>query len=131
MVEFNLPPFKSGMAAEVRFLVPDSCTYTSFNLLKDEQNYVIQGTFRWDQRVLILNSKIGGCWGTEVCVSQVCFNKGDDVAIRFYAQDDVFIVTVNGKEVNRYQHRLPLSDIKKAKTIPGGGIKVISYSVQY
>ena len=131
MVEFKVPPFKPGMAAEVRFLAPDSRTHTSFNLIKDEQNYMIHGSFRWDQNILVLNTKTGGSWGAEVRVSQVCFKQGDDVAIRFEARDDFFLVYVNGKELNQYKHRLPLSDIKMAKTIPGEGIKVISYSVHF
>ena len=131
MVEFKVPPFKSGMAAEVRFIVPDGCTKIDFNLLKDAQNIVIHGSFRLDRSVLILNSMINGCWGAEVCVPQVCFTSGDDVAIRFQAQDESFLVYVNGKELNQYKHRLPLSDIKAADTYPQEGLKVISYSVHF
>ena len=131
MVEFNVPPIKPRMAVEVRFIAPDSSTHTSFNLIKDEQNYMIHGSFRWDQNILVLNSKSGGAWQQEVRVSQVCFRPGDDVAIRFEARDDYFLVLVNQKELNQFKYRLPLSDIKMAKTIPGEGIKVISYSVHF
>ena len=131
MVEFNVPPIKPRMAVEVSFIAPDSSTHTSFNLIKDEQNYMIHGSFRWDQNILVLNSKSGGAWQQEIRVSQVCFKPGDDVAIRFEARDDYFLVLVNQKELNQFKYRLPLSDIKMAKTIPGEGIKVISYSVHF
>ena len=133
MVEFKLPPFKQGMAAEVRFIAPASTTHTSFNLIKDDNNYMIHGSFRWDQKILVLNSKSGGFhnWGQEVRVTGVDFKPGDDVAIRFDARDDHFLVIVNAKELTKFQYRLPLSDIKLAKTIPGEGITMISYSVHF
>ena len=130
MVEFKVPPIKPRMAVEVRFIAPDSYTHVSFNLLKDEQNYAIHGSFRWDKNILCLNSMYDGKWQQEICLP-ASFNTGDDIAIRFEAQDDHFVVYVNGKVVNQFKYRLPLSDIKMAKTIPGEGIKVISYSVLY
>ena len=42
-----------------------------------------------------------------------------------------FLVLVNQEELNQFKYRQPLSDIKIAKTIPGEGIKVISYSVHF
>ena len=133
MVESKVPPFKEGMAAEVRFIAPAATTHTSFNLIKDDNNYMIHGSFRWDQKILVLNSKSSGfhAWGSEVCVSGVDFKPGDDVAIRFEARSDHFLVTVNGKEVKQFKYRLPLSDIKLAKTIPGEGIGMISYSIHF
>ena len=131
MVEFKVPPFKPGMAAEIRFLVPDSSTTTSFNLARDTQNYMIHGSLRCEQNMLVLNSKSDGSWGTEVHVSQVCFEPGDDCAIRFEARDDFFLVYVNGKELNQFKHRLPLSDIKIALAYPKDGLKMISYSVHF
>ena len=133
MVEFKLPPFKQRMAAEVRFIAPASTTHTSFNLIKDDNNYMIHGSFRWDQKILVLNSKSGGFhnWGQEVRVTGVDFKPGDDVAIRFDARDDHFLVIVNTKELAKFQYRLPLSDIRLAKTIPGEGITMISYSVHF
>ena len=56
------------MATEVYFLAPDSRTHTSFNLVKDEQNHMIHGSFQWDQSILVLHSKIGRSWGAEVRV---------------------------------------------------------------
>ena len=133
MVEFKLPPFKQGMAAEVRFIAPASTTHTSFNLMKDASNYMIHGSFRWDQKILVLNSKSGGPhnWGQEVRVTGVDFKPGDDVAVRYDARDDHFLVIVNGKELSKFQYRLPLSDIKLAKMYPEEGITMISYSVHF
>ena len=130
MVEFKVPPIKPRMAVEVRFIVPDNCSHVTFRLLKDEQNYPIQGTFRWNENNLCLNSMYCGGWQNEIHVPS-CFNTGDDIAIRFEARDEHFLIYVNGKEVNQFKYRLPLSDIKMAKTIPGEGLKVISYSVHY
>ena len=131
MVEFKVPPIKPRMAVEARFIVPEVNTHVSFNLIKDEQNYMIHGSFRWDQNILILNSKLGGQWQQRVTVSDVCFKPGDDIAVRYEAQDEYFLVLVNQKELNQFKYRQPLSDIKIAKTIPGEGIKVISYSVHF
>ena len=59
------------MAAEVPFLALDSHTHASFNILKDEENYMIYGSFQWDQNILGLNSKSGGSWEAEVLVPQI------------------------------------------------------------
>ena len=93
---------------------------------------MIHGSFQWDQNILVLNSKSGGAWGAEVSVD-VSFKTGAEVAIRFTAQSDHFLVTVNGKEANRFKYRLPLSDVKVAKTIPGPGegLEMVAYSVFY
>ena len=69
--------------------------------------------------------------GNRVTVSDVCFKPGDDVTIRYEARDEYFLVLVNQKELNQFKYRQPLSDIKIAKTIPGEGIKMISYSVHF
>ena len=134
MVEVGIPSFKPGMEAEVRFYAPNEKVYTSFNLIKDENNYMIHGAFRWDQKKLVLNTKSGGYhnWGTEVSVP-IDFKSGADVAIRFSAResDDAFDVTVNGKHVYRYPYRLPLSDIKKMKTIPTDSLELISYTMHF
>ena len=129
-VEFDVPPFKAGMEAEVRFYVPSLHKHTSFNLIKDDNNYMIHGALRWDKKVLVLNSKSGGSWGSEIH-APIDFKLNDDVAIRFTARDDHFVVYVNGQEKAQFKYRLPLSDIKKATTIPAEGLELISYSVHF
>ena len=129
-VEFDVPPFKPGMEAEVRFYVPNEKIHTSFNLIKDEDNYMIHASFRWDHKVLVLNSKSGGSWGAEIRVP-IDYKSSTDLAVRFTARDDYFVVYANGKELSQFKYRLPLSDIKRAKTIPTDRIELISYSVHF
>ena len=88
MVEFKVAPIKPRMAVEVCFIVPELNTHVSFNLIKDEQNYMIHGSFRCYQNILTLKSKLGGQWQQRVTGSDVCFKRGEDVAIRYEARDE-------------------------------------------
>ena len=131
MVAFSLPRFKSGMAAEVRFIVPDSDIQTlKFILMKDDLNYIIHAGIRFGDKSLVINSKEDNKFGADpVKVDLLGFGPGDDVAIRFEARDDYWLVYINGKEYCQFKHRYPISDIELAKLFPHDGVKLISYSV--
>ena len=128
MVAYDLPPFKPGMATEVRFIAPESGT-TAFNIMKDDSYYMIHASFRFEQKTLVLNSKKDGVWGEAISISQPDYGPGDDIAIRVEARDDHFLVYLNGKEIYQFKYRHPLSDVDRVKFFPHEGVRVISYSV--
>jgi len=130
MVAFDLPPFKPGMAAEVRFIAPESGT-TAFNIMKDDSYYMINANFQFEQKTLVLASKKDGIWGDGKVTISLPYGPGDDIAIRVEARDDHFLVYLNGKEVGQFKYRHPLSDIVKVKFFPHEGVRVISYSVYF
>ena len=119
-VEFDLPSnFRAGMIAEIIFYVPLESKHSSYALIKDGSNYMIYGAFEWDRKRVVLNTKSGGHWGTEVDLrDSIDFKQGDEIVIRYKAEADHFVVFVNGKELSKFNYRFPLSDAKAAKAWP-------------
>ena len=119
------------MASDVRFIAPeDTSITTAFNLMKDDNNYIIRVAFKFEQKKMYISTKKDGVWGTAVGVD-IDFKPGDDIEIRFEAREEYWLVYLNGKEVNQFKHIYPVTDIIKAKFFPHDGVKVISYSVHF
>ena len=63
------------------------------------------------QDILILNTKIGGRWGTEQHVEDVETTPGTILAWNICARDADFSVNLNGKELATYAYRTPVNTV--------------------
>ncbi|KAI1304227.1 Galectin-4 [Halotydeus destructor] len=76
-----------------------------------------------DDKFVVLNSRIGGDWGSEVREQRPLPTKDDDKFEMIISVDRVgFKVSVNGKEFTEFPHRVYYKDIKYIQII--GDIKV-------
>lgn len=111
-VEIGVVDFKVGMSIAVVFTTPDNGRPT-MNLMDDKGNNVLHVNPRWDEKSFVLNSKIGGNWGSEERPGGFDFREGRKMKIIVKAKDDHFVVKVDGDEIHKYKYRAPVTDIAK------------------
>ena len=102
------------MGVEVEILTSDTGS-SQLILMKDDNNYMISAFPKWEQKVLIINSKIEAVWGEKVTIDYFDYPKGESMTIRIEAQSSSFVVYVNNVLVNKFRHVMPLSDIARTK----------------
>ena len=67
----------------------------------------------WED-ILILNSKpSGGSWGAEQHVNDFYFTPGTKMMLCAKAEEGHFAISVNGKQVATYDHRIPVDSVKR------------------
>ena len=106
--------FRYGMGMEAEFTVPESGK-TSVLLLKDPNNYMVQVVPKWDKKILVISTKIDGEFGNSITIDEFTAASGSKMIIRIEGHQKYFAVFVDNKLINKYPHRLPIGDIKKAK----------------
>ena len=67
------------------------------------------------QNILILNSQIGGSWGTEQHVEDVNTTPGTVLDWQICAGDADFSIELNGKELATYTYRAPVNTVSKVQ----------------
>lgn len=63
---------------------------------------------RFDEGQTVLNTRIGGDWGSEVREMET-IRKGDNFQVLITAEQDYYNVTVNGRYVANFAHRIPVN----------------------
>ena len=99
---------------EAEFTIPESGK-SSILLMKDPNNYMINVVARWDKKILVINTKIEGEFGNQVTIDNFNHASGGTMIVRIVAHQSSYAVYVNNDFVNKYAHRVPMTDIKKAK----------------
>ena len=67
------------------------------------------------QNILILNSKIGGAWGTEQHVKDIVTTPGMEMALIICAEKEDFSIVLNQKKVATYTYRRPVTTVTKVE----------------
>ena len=109
MGSITVDKFNIGMAIEVTYITPDNGRPT-LNLRDRSNNIVLHVNPRWEERVLVLNTHIGG-WGGEERPGGFDFSSGVPITVRVEAKPEHFVILVNGKVVHNYRHRLPVASV--------------------
>jgi len=65
---------------------------------------------RFDEGETVLNTRIGGSWGTEHRETET-INKGFDYQIVIACHDEYYTVSVNGRYLANFPHRIPLQAV--------------------
>ena len=104
--------FKIGMAVEVDYVNP-TAGWTVIRLLDAEENYVLSFAARINEQAVVLNTCIGGNWGTEVRPQGYDFTPGVQQHVSLQAEQDHFIILVNNTDLQHFNYRLPPTSIKR------------------
>ena len=116
--------FGSGYAVEGTFRSPQAGRVT-LNLVDDSEDNIIlhvDARYNWytSKEVLVLNTHtVNGGWGQEERPLTTNFDFTPDVrvTVRVEAEDSSFLIFCNGRYVDYYNHRLPVTEVKKVQLI--------------
>ena len=67
------------------------------------------------QNIVILNSNIGGAWGTEQHVEDVLTTPGMEMALKICAKEEDFSIVLNQDEIATYTYRTPVTTVSKVE----------------
>jgi len=125
--------FKVGMKIEVDYVNP-TAGWVVIWLTNNDGNVVLTHSARIEKKALVLNSRIGGKWGSEERPSGYDFTPGASQTVLLEAEQDYFIIRVNGADLHHYKYRLPVTSIHQVLVLfaPHGGaatpqLKSVSY----
>ena len=82
------------------------------------------------QNILILNSKIGGDWGTEQHVEGIVTTPGMEMVFIICAEEEDFKIVLNQKLVATYAYRKPVTTVTKVEYTNNGYDSVLQKLVQ-
>ena len=106
--------FKYGCGVEAEFNALGSGR-SNLLLMKDDSNYMIQASSKWDKKTLVICTKIDGEWGNQQTIENFDYPSGTKIVIRIEATQSSYGVFVDNNLVCKFPHRLPIEEIKKAK----------------
>ena len=110
----DLRSFNIGKCIEALYTAPTTGK-TTFQLRAGDGTIVLTVDYRkyWGrkpfQNVLILNSNIGGRWGTAQRVEDIETTPGTVLAWNICARDADFSINLNGEELTTYTYRTPVN----------------------
>ena len=121
----ELESFDVGQCIKVVYTAPTTGR-TTLQLLAADGTIVLTADYRkhWGgnpstgqpwQDMFILNSKIGGSFGTRQDVTGILTTPGTDMALNFCANDTEFIISLNNKDIATYTYRTPVTTVSKVE----------------
>ena len=127
--------FVVGQCIEAAYTAPTTGTST-VNLVASDGTIVLHVNYRkhagsnpstgqpW-QNILILNSKIGGSWGTEQHVENVETTPGTVLDWQICAGDADFSIVLNNKDLATYPYRTPVNTVSRVEFSNSGNDAVL------
>lgn len=90
---------------------------------------------RFDDNVVVINSKDQSTYGKEERPDRFPFARGETFIITIVATSDCFIIKVNGERLHSFRHRLPVGLVKRIGLTEQGrkghaSVHIIHISVQ-
>ena len=114
----QLQSFDVGQCIEASYTAPTTGR-ASVNLVASDGTVVLHVDYRknWggNPNILILNSKIGGSWGGEQCVTDVETTPGMELDWEICANEADFSIVLNHKNVATYAYRMPVTTVSKVE----------------
>ena len=121
----ELESFDVGYCIEAAYTAPTTGR-TTVNLVASDGTVVLHVDYRknWGgnpstgqpwQDILILNSQIGGSWGTEQHVEDVKTTPGTVLDWQICAGDADFSIELNHKELATYAYRTPVNTVSRVQ----------------
>ena len=83
------------------------------DLLDAKGNIILTFHVRFEEKVVVLNSKIDGAYGKEERPTGYNFEPLKKTTVEFAATDEYIQIVVDGKSFHSYKHRLPISSLAK------------------
>lgn len=109
----NITEVSPGLCFVISGTIQLTCERFSINLLLKNGDVALHFNPRLPQNYIVRNCRVKGCWGREEVASPLSFNlhRGQRFAVQVLVTDKEFLICVNGRHFNAFQHRLPYRKI--------------------
>ena len=75
---------------------------------------VLHMDYRAYQSKMVLNAHgAGNNWGSEVRIYNLVYTAGEALILMAKAEEEGWVVYINGEEIGYFQHRLPVTSMKR------------------
>ena len=91
------------------------------DLIDAKGDIVLHFTARFDQKALVLNTRINGDWGREERPSGYDFSPEKKYTVEFLATETYINISLDGKHLHNYKNRLPVTSVVKVRYEWHGG----------
>ena len=112
MGDIGVDNFSIGQAIQAGY-INSSDGRIGLNLMDAGDNVVLHFNPRFDQKVLVLNSKINGSWGPEEKPKGYDFDPQKSYTVDFLATEAFISISLDGKHFYDYKNRLPITSVVK------------------
>ncbi|GCB62755.1 galectin-2-like [Scyliorhinus torazame] len=102
---------KSGDTLKIKGKITDDANRFMVNLGSSEGHIGLHFNPRFDETVIVCNSKCDGCWGTEHRDGGFPFSKGVEVKLHITFEGDGFKVKLPNDHVIEFPNRLSLDEV--------------------
>ncbi|XP_055716699.1 galectin-4-like isoform X2 [Phlebotomus papatasi] len=107
---------RDGLSIRVLGEILPTCERFSINLVLNtpERDVALHINPRLPQNYIVRNSRVGGVWGNEERTSALPFSlhRGSSFIIQILFTSSCYLISVNGRHVAAFTHRLPFSKVK-------------------
>ena len=83
--------------------------------MQDDDNYFLHFNPRWNDNVLVLNSKENGSFGRQEQLQGYSFQLGTKIRIKFVVESDQCRIFQNDEYLGAFDNRMPCNLIKKVR----------------
>jgi len=111
--EIGVVKFSIGQAIQAVY-ANSSDGRIGLDLTDTSGNIVFHFNPRFEDKVLVLNSKIDGKWGNEERPTGYNFDPQKYYTVDFLATEAYITISLDGKPFYDYKHRLPITSVVKA-----------------
>lgn len=101
--------FAVGNTAKIVYTAPPTGTVATYlSAADDDILLLIAYRVDWggDVNLIVLNTRTGGTWGTEVRINGITTTPGTHVTILVNAGQNAFTITFNGKQLATFNYRI-------------------------
>ena len=103
--QIGVDGMKVGTLVEADYYNPTGSGRIIFNLSQDSNNIVLHFNPRFDEKVLVLDTKTGGNYGKEEKPDGYDFTHGIRMRVKIYADTENFKIFINDKFFYQYKYR--------------------------
>ncbi|XP_058447160.1 galectin-8-like [Malaya genurostris] len=109
----NITEVSAGLSFVISGNILLTCERFSINLMLKNSDLALHFNPRLPQNYIVRNCRVKGVWGKEEVASPLSFNlhRGQKFKIQILVTDKEFLICVNGRHFNSFQHRLPYKKI--------------------
>uniref|UniRef100_A0A7G3ABA9 Galectin n=1 Tax=Lutzomyia longipalpis TaxID=7200 RepID=A0A7G3ABA9_LUTLO len=107
---------RDGLSVRILGEILPTCERFSINLVLNtpERDIALHINPRLPQNYIVRNSRVGGVWGNEERTSALPFSlhRGSSFIIQILFTTSSYLISVNGRHVAAFAHRLPFTKVK-------------------
>lgn len=117
--------FEIGTIIEVKGTVNADADRFAINLRTDKREVAFHFNPRFNDDVVVMNTKRDGSWETEERVPCCSLQRGQKFAIIILAESDKFMVSLNGEHYCHFEYRLKRKDIQILEVLGDAQVTLI------